>query len=185
VTDLSKERQTLTADGYQSPSALNRPHPPHSQAHLDSTDSAYTRCPRCASYLIAQATHEWFRAFVDYSLAACRFRDPGKPIGCKYPVLHKPSWPSTFEEGLGTFITLHPPPSDSPFRGLIRIRIRYNLPTCLPLSEQTELSPSLQGLLHPGFRRFGRPHRRRISLQWQLGKFHWRDLPIYTRQNAN
>ena len=41
-------------------------------------------------------------------------RDPGKPIGCKYPVLHRPRWPSTYEEGLGTSITLHHPlPSDS------------------------------------------------------------------------
>jgi hypothetical protein len=32
-----------------SPSTLNRPHPSHSQAHLDFTDTAYTRCPRCAS----------------------------------------------------------------------------------------------------------------------------------------
>src|SRR5215468_6956204 len=31
------------------PSSLNRPHAPHSPAHLDFTDTAYTRCPRCAS----------------------------------------------------------------------------------------------------------------------------------------
>ena len=110
-------------------------------------------------------------------------RDPGKPIGCKYPVLHRPRWPSTFEEGLGTSITLHPPI-------LVKesiSRLNYDSHTLqpadllAPLSEQTKLSPSLRGLLRPGFRRFGRPHRRRISLQWQLGKFHWRDLPIYTR----
>jgi hypothetical protein len=41
-----------------------------------------------------------------------------------------------------------------------------------PLSELTRFSPSQRGLLLPGFRRIGHPHRRRISLQWQLGKFH-------------
>jgi len=45
-----------------------------------------------------------------------------------------------------------------------------------PLSELTRFSPSQRGLLLPGFRRIGHPHRRRISLQWQLGKFHWRDF---------
>jgi len=36
-------------------------------------------------------------------------QDPGKPAGCSYPVLHRPHWPSTFSDGLGTSITLHPP----------------------------------------------------------------------------
>jgi hypothetical protein len=40
------------------------------------------------------------------------------------------------------------------------------------LSELTRLSPSQRGLLLPGFRRIGHPLRRRISLRWQLGKFH-------------
>jgi hypothetical protein len=33
------------------PSSLSRPHAPHSPAHLDFTDPAYTRCLRCASKL--------------------------------------------------------------------------------------------------------------------------------------
>jgi len=52
-----------------------------------------------------------------------------------------------------------------PFRGLL-IRFRYNLLSC---------SPPYRKLLLPGFRRFGRPLRRRISLQCQLGNLHWRD----------
>ena len=44
------------------------------------------------------------------------------------------------------------------------------------LSELTRPSPSQQGLLLPGFRRIGHPLRRRISLRWQLGKFHRRDF---------
>jgi len=43
------------------------------------------------------------------------------------------------------------------------------------LSELTRLPSSQRGRLHPGFRRFGRPPRRRISLQCQLGNLHWRD----------
>jgi len=73
----------------------------------------------------------------------------------------------------------HPPPSDS--RGGVHFgaKLRFACATTCrlarPLSEQTKLLPSLRGLLHQGFRRIGHPHRRRISLQWQLGKFHWRD----------
>jgi hypothetical protein len=48
--------------------------------------------------------------------------------------------------------------------------------------ELTRYSPSQRGLLLPGFRRIGHPHRRRISLQWQLGKFHWRDFHPLERQ---
>lgn len=44
------------------------------------------------------------------------------------------------------------------------------------LSEQTRFASSQRGRLLPGFRRFGRPLRRRISLQCQLGNLHWRDL---------
>jgi hypothetical protein len=44
------------------------------------------------------------------------------------------------------------------------------------LSELTRLAPSQRGRLHPGFRRFGHPPRRRISLQCQLGNLHWRDF---------
>ena len=44
------------------------------------------------------------------------------------------------------------------------------------LSELTRLASSQRGRLHPGFRRFGHPPRRRISLQCQLGNLHWRDF---------
>jgi hypothetical protein len=40
------------------------------------------------------------------------------------------------------------------------------------LSEQTRLASSLRGRLLPGFQRLGHPHRRRISLQCQLGNLH-------------
>jgi hypothetical protein len=114
-------------------------------------------------------------------------QDPGKPAGCSYPVLHRPRWPSTFSDGLGTSITLHPPILVEESISRLNYGSHALQPADLlaPLSEQTRLSPSLRGLLHPGFRRIGRPHRRRISLQWQLGKFHRRDLHPLERQLAS
>ncbi len=44
------------------------------------------------------------------------------------------------------------------------------------LSELTRFASSHRGRLLPGFRRFGHPLRRRISLQCQLGNLHWRDF---------
>src|SRR5882762_5528018 len=37
----------------------------------------------------------------------------------------------------------------------------------------------------PGFRRFGRPPRRRISLQCQLGNLHWQDFHLLDHQFAS
>jgi hypothetical protein len=48
------------------------------------------------------------------------------------------------------------------------------------LSELNRLASSHRGRLHPGFRRFGHPPRRRISLQCQLGNLHWQDFHIHS-----
>jgi hypothetical protein len=92
-------------------------------------------------------------------------RDYGKPVGCFHPV---PS-PTTlaFDFLVKSRHFQHPPPSDSrggvPFRGLPTVRFRLQPADLLaPLSERTRLSPSPRGLLLPGFRRIGHPHRRRI-----------------------
>ena len=53
------------------------------------------------------------------------------------------------------------------------------------LSEQTRFAPGLRGRLLPGFRRFGHPRRRRISLQCQLGNLHWRDSRPLDHQLAS
>ena len=53
------------------------------------------------------------------------------------------------------------------------------------LSELTRLPSSQRGRLHPGFRRFGRPPRRRISLQCQLGNLHRQDFHLLDRQLAS
>jgi hypothetical protein len=39
--------------------------------------------------------------------------------------------------------------------------------------------------VHPGFRRFGYPPRRRISLQCQLGNLHWQDFHLLDHQLAS
>ena len=81
-------------------------------------------------------------------------------------------------DGLGTSNALHPPilAEESNFGTYLRFAYVTTCRLARPLSEATKLSPSLRGLLHPGFRRIGHPHPRRISLLWQVGKFHWRDL---------
>jgi hypothetical protein len=53
------------------------------------------------------------------------------------------------------------------------------------LSELTRLASSHRGRLHPGFRRFGHPPRRRISLQCQLGNLHWQDFHLLDHQLAS
>jgi hypothetical protein len=53
------------------------------------------------------------------------------------------------------------------------------------LSELTRLASGQRGRLHPGFRRFGRPRRRQISLQCQLGNLHWQDSHLLDHQLAS
>jgi len=57
------------------------------------------------------------------------------------------------------------------------LRFACATPCCLACSPvgADQNKSSHQELLLPGFQRFGRPPRRRISLQCQLGNLHWRD----------
>ena len=71
------------------------------------------------------------------------------------------------------------------FRGLTTVRLRYDLLLGLPSCRSRPDSSSLRGLLLPGFRRLGRPRRRRISLQCQLGNLHWRDSHPLEHQLAS
>jgi hypothetical protein len=48
-----------------------------------------------------------------------------------------------------------------------------------------QADPSQPRLLLPGFRRIDHSHRRRISLRWQLGKFHRRDSHPLEQQLAS
>src|ERR1700745_2078732 len=72
------------------------------------------------------------------------------------------------------------------FRGFTTVRLRYDLLLCLPsCSELTRFTSSQRGRLLPGFRWFGHPHRRRKSLQCQLGNLHWRDSHPLDHQLAS
>jgi hypothetical protein len=53
------------------------------------------------------------------------------------------------------------------------------------LSELTRFVSSHRGRLLPGFRWFGHPRHRRISLQCQLGNLHWRDFHPLDHQLAS
>ena len=112
-----------------------------------------------------------------FSVGMSPSETPGSRSVAYTQFLHRPRWPSTFWDGLGTSLTLHPPILvEESISGLNYGSLALQPADLLaPLSEQTTLSPSLRGLLHPDFRRTGHPHRRWTSLQWQLGKFHWRD----------
>jgi hypothetical protein len=72
------------------------------------------------------------------------------------------------------------------FRGFTTVRLRYDLLLGLPsCSELTRFASGQRGRLLPGFRRFGHPRRRQISLQCQLGNLHWRDLHPLDHQLAS
>jgi hypothetical protein len=129
--------------------------------------AAYTSCRCCASLLLSPTPRQPTSGSV-LSLAILRRHvvlwDPGKFIGCLHPV---PS-PTTLAFDLSGGSQHFRSPTlrfswEGSFRGCPTVRFRYNLSTCSPpLSEPTGSLTSRRGLLHPGFRRLGHPHRRRI-----------------------
>ena len=144
--------------------------------------AAYTGCRRCASVLLSPTPRQPTSGSVLSLAVLCRhvvLWDPGKFLGCYHPV---PS-PTTLAFDLSGGSRHFPSPTlrfswEGSFRGCPTVHFRYNLSTCSPpLSEPTGFPPSRRGLLPPGFRRFGHPLRRRISLQRQLGNFLWRVFP--------
>jgi hypothetical protein len=92
------------------PSSLNWSHAPHSQAHLDFTVTAYTRCLRCAAYcdLGNPRVDPCFRW---HSVSTCRPPGPREVHSAAYTqFLHRRRWPSTKGDcGLGTSKFPHPP----------------------------------------------------------------------------
>jgi hypothetical protein len=108
------------------------------------------------------------------------------PAACAQ-FLHRKRWPSTRDNSFGIPIYPHTPI-------LVRgdfSRLRYGSLALQPaallalLSERTGLTPSPRGLLLPGFRRLGHPHRRRISLRCQLSNLHRQDLHLLDHQPAS
>ena len=106
----------------------------------------------------AEATREWFRAFTAHSFLACR---PLRPRGVRhrYPDIRCRHWPSPNDHRLGT--------PDTPAIRFARavdfvaslVRFRYSLPGCSPPCTDQTGTPSLRGLLLPGFQRIGLPPR--------------------------
>ena len=106
----------------------------------------------------AEATREWFRAFAAHSFLACR---PLRPRGVRhrYPDIRCRHWPSPNDHRLGT--------PDTPAIRFARavdfvaslVRFRYSLPGCSPPCTDQTGTPSLRGLLLPGFQRIGLPPR--------------------------
>ena len=139
--------------------------------------AAYRRCPRCAySHMPRRPTTR-----SELSLMLSHNMSPSSTTG-------NPSAAYTqyFTEDAGlrlqSTVSAFPLSSHSDsgegdcFRGLTTVRLRYDLLLCLPsCSELTRFASGQRGRLLPGFRRFGHPRRRRISLQCQLGNLHWRD----------
>src|ERR1700732_5256759 len=102
-------------------------------------------------------------------------------------VLHRKLWPSTWDKKVSAFpLSSHSDPGEGAFS-----RLDYGSLALRPvallalLSELTRLASSHRGRLHPGFRRFGHPPRRRISLQCQLGNLHWQDFHLLDHQLAS
>jgi hypothetical protein len=137
--------------------------------------AVYTRCPRCASYLRHLGDPRvvpCFRwpFFIDMSPS----ETPGSSSAACTQFLRQCRWPSTCGKGLGTSHCPHTPILvGSPISGLDYGSLSFT--TCRfarPPVGADQVFTSRRGLLLPGFRRIGHPLRRRISLQWQLGKFH-------------
>jgi hypothetical protein len=103
--------------------------------------------------------------------------DSGESSGCIHPV---PSPPTLAFVPLAQ--TRHSQyPHKSVSRGMSISELHYGSLSLQPadlftlLTDRTAFAHSPRGFLLPGFRRFGHPLRRRLSLRWQLGNFHPRD----------
>lgn len=138
--------------------------------------AAYTPCLRCALPPRQPATgSELSLLILSQHVVLC---DSGESSGCMHPV---PSPPTLAL--VPSVQTRHSHTSrKSASRGGHISELHYGSLALQPvdlftlLTDLTGFAPSLRGFLLPGFRRFGRPLRRRLSLRWQLGNFHRRDL---------
>src|ERR1700685_3530936 len=91
-----------------------------------------------------------------------------RPItGANHPEL----WPSTWDKkGPAPPLSSHSDPGEDAFSRLAYGPLLLRPVVLLALlSALTRLASGHRGHLHPSFRRFGRPRRRRISQQCQMG----------------
>jgi hypothetical protein len=138
--------------------------------------AAYTPCLRCTFPPRRPTTGSVLSPLIlSQHVVLC---DSGESGGCIHPV---PSPPTLAFVPLVQ--TRHSHPSHkSVSRGGHLSKLHYGSLALQPadlftlLTDRTRFAPSPRGFLLPGFRRFGHPLRRRLSLRWQLGNFHRRDL---------
>jgi len=147
-----------------------RPHAPLSSAHLDFTDTAYTRCPRCASYLRRlgdQRVVPCFRRlfFIGMSSSAT----PGSPSAACTQFLRRRHWPC---DALVRVSALPTPPAlrfspGKPISGLHYSSLSLQPADLLAslVGADQRLPSSQPRLLLPGFQRLDRSHRCRIWLR--------------------
>jgi len=130
------------------------PRAPHSPAHFDFTDTAYTKCLRCASKSATPRRPASGSVLsLANSLSTCHRLRPREFLGCLHPV---PSpWTLAFDPSRGSRHFRYP---HTPI--LVRETIsglHYRSLSLRPvdllahLSELTRSSPSRRGLLLPGF----------------------------------
>ena len=135
------------------PSSLNRPHPSHSQAQRDFTAWRFIR----AAFAVRERLGDpqvapGFRCL--FRLGMCPLR-PRRTPQCYVPSDPTESSGLRPREKDSAFSKSPPSERVGPiFRGF-PFRFRYNLPSCLPPCR-------IRRRLLPGFRRVGRPSRRRV-----------------------
>ena len=139
------------------PSSLNRPHPPHSPAHRDFTAwrlirDAFAVRERLSDPRVVPNFHCTFLPGMPSSST------PGSSTSiCSRTSM--PTWPSPFDHRLGTPKTPAIRSTRASHFVASLVRFRYGLPGCSPPSTDQTGSPSLRGLLLPGFQRIGLPLR--------------------------
>ena len=138
--------------------------------------AAYTPCLRCAFPPRRPTTGSVLSLLIlSQHVVLC---DSGESGGCMRPVPSPPTL--AFVPLVQTRHSRNSHKSDS--RGGHFSELHYGSLALRPadlftlLSDLTGFASCHRGFLLPGFRRFGHPLRRRLSLRWQLGNFHRRDL---------
>ena len=139
------------------PSSLNRPHPPHPRAHRDFTAwrlirNAFAVRERRGDPRVVPGFRCPFLPDMPSSLT------PGSSAS-NLSSFSMSTWPSPRSERLGT----RGLPAIRSARAVdfvaSQVRLRYGLPGCSPPCTDQTGSPSLRGLLLPGFQRIGLPPR--------------------------
>jgi hypothetical protein len=137
--------------------------------------AAYTPCLRCTFPPRRPTTGSVLSLLILSQHVA--LYDSGESGGCMHPVPSPPTM--AFVSSAQTRHSL--PSHKSVSCGGHFSELHYSSLALRPadlftlLTDLTGFPSSHRGFLLPGFQRFGRPLRRRLSLRWQLGNFHRRD----------